>query len=88
MCLLFFAASLAIATCFGLAQRHQQKQWDEKVRRKVERKRKKQEMMKDMMGTSTGAATGTSAAKEGTAQKKQWIEDYEIPKEALNAKVP
>jgi hypothetical protein len=85
VCLLFSAASLAIATCFGLAQRHQQKQWDEKVRRKVERKRKKQEMMKDMMGTSAG---GTSAAKEGKAQKKQWIEDYEIPKEALNAKVP
>ena len=86
MCLLFSAASLAIATCFGLAQRHQQKQWDEKVRKKVERKRKKQEMMKDMMGTSAG---GTSTAgKEGTAQKKQWIEDYEIPKEALTAKVP
>ena len=64
VCLLFSAASLAIATCFGLAQRHQQKQWDEKVRKKVERKKKKQEMM----GTN---ATGTSAAREATTSQKR-----------------
>jgi hypothetical protein len=78
VCLMFSAASLAVATCFGLAQRHQQRQWDEKVRRKVERKRRKQEMMKDVMGTSAGVATGNSAAKEGAPQKK-WMEDFEIP---------
>ena len=43
--------------------------------------------MKDVMGTSAGAAT-SNAAKEGTAKKRQWIEDYEIPKEAMTAKVP
>ena len=64
VCLLFSAASLAIATCFGLAQRHQQKQWDEKVRKKVERKRKKQEMM----GTN---ATSASAAREATTSQKR-----------------
>lgn len=77
VCLMFSAASLAVATCFGLAQRHQQRQWDENVRRKVERKRRKQEMM------------GASVASAGAApQKRQWMEDFEIPKEAMTAKVP
>jgi hypothetical protein len=64
---MFSAASLALSTCFNLAQRHQLKKYNDSLKRKVA-KRKKQ-INKEKI---------TTAEKNPSSHTKAWLDEFDI----------
>lgn len=65
--LMFSAASLALSTCFNLAQRHQVKKYNDSLKRKVAKRKKK--LLKETKTTASGVPT---------ANTKAWLDEFDI----------